>query len=248
MDHPSLESLVESGVLEVESLHPGGLELTREFATSCGITNGMRVLDVACGTGETALFLAEQFQAEVWGLDASDELLTRAIGKAGIKGLDVHFRQGDAIEMPFPDDSFDVAICECTLCLLDKTAVLQEMTRVVHAGGCVGMHDLFWVQGAPDKMKTALAETEGEEPETLAGWQRLFAIAGLVDIRAVDQTELKSRWMRDSRKELGLLKQLRVFRYVIGRWGIAGMRHVLRSERIVSSRHLGYGIVCGTKP
>ena len=63
---PSLENLVESGLVELESLHPGGLALTREFATLCNIAAGTQVLDVACGTGESACYVAENFDAQVW--------------------------------------------------------------------------------------------------------------------------------------------------------------------------------------
>ena len=42
------------------------------------------------------------------------------------------------------ETAFDVAICECTLCMCDKEKVLSEMVRVVRPGGFVGTHDLCW--------------------------------------------------------------------------------------------------------
>lgn len=121
------------------------------------------------------------------------------------------------------------------------------MLRVVRPGGCVGMHDLYWKKGAPDALKRTLAEIEGERPETVEGWRRLFSRAGLVEISVVDKAELMSRWMRESWREVGLARRLALALKVIRRWGIRGLWSVLQSERVFSSERLGYGIVVGTK-
>jgi SAM-dependent methyltransferase len=243
----SLESLIETELLPVESLHPGGLELTEELAELCKIHRGTEVLELACGTGESACRLVERRGARVVGLDGSLRMLQRAEQKARARGLEVEFREADAHHLPFPDAAFDVAICECTLCLLDKEQVLREMVRVVRPGGCVGMHDLCWRENTPDDLKRALAEIEGERPETLDGWRQLFARAGLVEIRAVDKSFLIPRWMEESRKHLGLIGRLVLACRIIRRWGMRGLRRILRSERVFSSKQLGYGIVVGTK-
>ena len=246
-DSASLESLVETGMLKLESLHPGGLGLTRELAELCQVRAGARVLDVGSGTGETACFLAKESAVRVSAVDRSDQMIDRAEAKARAKGLTVEFRTADAATLPFGDGEFDAAICECTLCFLKKERVLGEMVRVVRPGGCVGMHDLCWKEEAPDRLKRTLTEIEGERPETLAGCQRLFADANLVQVRAVDKSEVMSRWMRDSRRQLGLVGQLSLLLQIIRRWGIRGVRRVLQSERVFSSGLLGYGIVVGNK-
>jgi SAM-dependent methyltransferase len=243
----SLEGLIETELLNVESLHPGGLELTEGLAELCEVRSGSDVLELACGTGESACFLAERRGARVVGLDASPRMIRRAEEKARARGLGVAFRQADAHHLPFPDAAFDVAICECTLCIFDKEQVLREMVRVVRPGGRVGMHDLCWREDTPEDLKRTLAEIEGERPETLEGWQRLFARAGLANVRAVDKSPLIHRWMKESRKQLGLIGQLRLGWKVIRRWGIRGLRRILRSERVLSSKQVGYGIVVGTR-
>lgn len=247
VDQPSLEGLVETGMLALESLHPGGLETTRELAKLCNIRRGALVLDVASGTGETGCFLAETFGAHVFGVDRSDEMTRRATEKASARGLAVTFRTADAANLPFKDSEFDAAICECTLCFLDKPRVLSEMTRVVRRGGCVGMHDLCWKEGASDNVKRTLAEIEGEKPETLEGWRRLFESAGLAQINSVEKSEAMSRWFRESRKQLGLTGVLILYLRIIRRWGLRGAWRVLRSQRVFSSRFLGYALVVGTK-
>src|SRR6516225_774908 len=243
----SLESLIETELLKLQNLHPGGLELTEELAELCQVRRGTEVLELACGTGESACFLAERRRARVIGLDASPQMIRQAEQKARARGLEVEFREVDAHHLPFPDAAFDVAICECTLCLLDKLQVLGEMVRVVRTGGRVGMHDACWRGDTPDDLKRTLAEIEGERPETLEGWERLFAQAGLAEIRAVDKSSLIPRWMKESRKQLGLMGQLALAWKIIRRWGIRGLRRILRSERVLSSKQLGYGIVVGTR-
>ena len=243
----SLEALIETELLKVESLHPGGLELTEELAELCEVRRGSDVLELACGTGESACWLAEQRGARVVGLDRSRRMIQRAEQKARARGLEVAFREADAHHLPFPDAAFDVAICECTLCLLDKEQVLREMVRVVRPGGRVGMHDGCWREDTPDDLKRTLAEIEGERPETLEGWQRLFAQAGLAEIRAVDKSSLIPRWMKESRERLGRMGQLALAWKIIRRWGFRGLRRILRSERVFSSEQLGYGIVVGSR-
>jgi len=245
---PSLEGLVEAGVLKLESLHPGGLGLTRELAQLCNIRKGARVLDVAAGTGESACFLAEHFAARVHGIDHSEIMVRRAGAKARARQLCIGFSGADATKLPFADAAFDAAICECTLCLLDKERVLDEMVRVVRPGGCVGMHDLCWLNHAPEELKRTLAAVEGERPETLEGWRRLFVDAGLIRIRVVDRSELMTRWVQESKRNLGVAGQLALALKVIRRWGIRGARSVLQSSRVFSSDYLGYGIVVGTRP
>lgn len=244
----SLESLVETGMLALESLHPGGLGTTLELAAACGVGKGTVVLDVASGTGETACFLAESLGADVIGLDRSDEMVRRAEAKAAAKGLRIVVEQGDAAELPFADATFDAAICECTLCFLDKPRVLEEMARVVRPGGTVGMHDLYWKEDAPEELVHALAELEGERPETLEGWSALFEQAGLGQVVTIDKSDVKARWMRESRKQLGWLGQAALTARIVRRWGLRGAWRILRSERVFASRHLGYVILVGTKP
>ena len=150
--------------------------------------------------------------------------------------------------LPFADADFDVAICECTLCLLDKEQVIREMTRVVRPGGRVGMHDLWWLGNAPEKLKPALsAAIEGEWPESLDGWRQLWAGAGLIEIHAADKSKLKASWMRESRQQLGLRGELALARQIVRRWGLGGCGPSCGRNESFRASTLGYGIVVGTR-
>lgn len=247
-NHPSLENLLESEDLGLEVLHPGGLEITRELAELCHVAEGAKILDVASGTGEGACYLAERFHCDVVGVDASDFMIRRAIEKAGKRHLPVAFKMADAHALPFEDNSFDAVLSECTVCLLDKAKAIEEMRRVAKPGGYVGIHDICWKEGTPERVKERLAEIEGERPETLRGWERLFEDVGLIEVRGVDKSDRIVAWIREIRQKLGVMGHLRIVLKVIKRWGIGGYRSVRAVEQIFRSTHTGYGIIVGKKP
>jgi SAM-dependent methyltransferase len=98
------------------------------------VTAGDRVLDVACGTGIVARTAADRTGStgRVVGLDLNEAMLTVA---RRIRP-DLDWRQGDAASLPFPDESFDVALCQSGLMFVpDPAAAVGEMARVVRPGG-----------------------------------------------------------------------------------------------------------------
>lgn len=245
---PSLEALVEEMDLGIEILHPGGLAITRELLELCKVTSESIVLDVACGTGETACYIAERYGAKVFGIDISRNMIEKARRKAAERGLKIEFRIGDAHNIPYPDSFFDITISECTVCLLDKERALREMVRVTKPGGYVGIHDVCWREDAPEEIKRRLLILEGEDPETLDGWRRLFEEVGLIDIITVDKSDLMRGWARDIRRRIGFWGELKIFSKVLFRWGYSGLRNILDSSKIFESEYIGYGIIVGRKP
>lgn len=244
---PSLENFIENEDMGIEILHPGGLEITRELAELCHVRDGTEVLDVASGTGESTCYLAEHYGCRIVGVDASTYMLDRAREKAEERNLNVEFQEGDAHQLPFEDNRFDVVFSECTTCLLDKERAIQEMMRVAKLGGYVGIHDICWKEDPPVYLKEKLADIEGERPETLEGWKSLFTKVGLTEVMAVDRSSLIPAWTRATRAELGLIGQLKIFLKVLIRWGIKGISDILASEKIFQSEHTGYGIIVGRK-
>jgi ubiquinone/menaquinone biosynthesis C-methylase UbiE len=112
--------------------------LFREWAgflvEHAGVRPGQRVLDVACGTGIVARTAADLTgePGAVTGLDLNDAMLTVARRLRP----DIGWQQADAAELPFPDDSFDVVLCQSGLMFFpDVPKALSEMARVVVLGG-----------------------------------------------------------------------------------------------------------------
>ncbi len=99
---------------------------------------GMRVLDLASGTGEPAISLAERVgpQGSVVAVDQSSELLEIAAERARKKGLaNLSTRQADAHTLPFPDGSFDLATCRFgVMFFADTQRALTDLHRVLKPG------------------------------------------------------------------------------------------------------------------
>jgi SAM-dependent methyltransferase len=93
------------------------------------------VLDVACGTGVAAI-TAARAGARVAGLDLTPQLLERARENARLAQVDVEWREGDAEELPFADETFDVVISQFGHMFAPRPDVtVAEMLRVLKPGG-----------------------------------------------------------------------------------------------------------------
>lgn len=101
-----------------------------------GDLNGKRVLDVGCGKGRFAKVLLEKHpQAEIWGLDISEEMLKYV-------GPGIHTRAGSMTELPFADDHFDFAYATESLeHAVEIDIAVREMCRVVKPGGRIVIID-----------------------------------------------------------------------------------------------------------
>lgn len=96
-----------------------------------------RILQVECGEGEAALFLAREFpSARVRGVDRSAEAVRRAGSRVGLdpEGR-IAFKQGAPRALPFPDDHFDLLVA------LDAWPAPGESARVVRPGGFLALAD-----------------------------------------------------------------------------------------------------------
>jgi demethylmenaquinone methyltransferase/2-methoxy-6-polyprenyl-1,4-benzoquinol methylase len=114
----------------------------RETAAAV-VRPGDRVLDTCCGTGDLAL-ACERAGGRVIGLDFSERMLERARRKSSA----IEWVQGDALALPFEDDSFDAATVGFGVRNLeDLDRGLAELARVLRPGGRVGVLEITRPQG-----------------------------------------------------------------------------------------------------
>ena len=113
--------------------------LGAELVRACDVRAGQDVLDVACGTGNTALRAAAA-GARVIACDLTPENFPSGIREADRLGLAVDWMEADAEALPFPDASFDV-VCSSVGAMWapDHRAVADELVRVCRPGGTIGM-------------------------------------------------------------------------------------------------------------
>ena len=100
---------------------------------------GQRVLDVATGSGNTALSAARRW-CSVTGIDFVPHLLDTARKRASLELLDIEFKEGEAENIPFPDESFD-AVLSTFGCMFaaDQQKAANEITRVCKKGGKIAL-------------------------------------------------------------------------------------------------------------
>ncbi len=146
------------------------------------LASGASVLDVACGTGASAIPVAEIVGStgKVIGIDLAEGLLELGRTKAKAQGLqNVEFRQGDMTNLDFEDNTFDAVICVFGIFFVpDMESLVAELWRVVKPGGKLAITtwgpDLFEpMYGAFDN------ELKKERPDLVSDfrpWDRITTV------------------------------------------------------------------------
>ncbi|MGD0907986.1 MAG: bifunctional demethylmenaquinone methyltransferase/2-methoxy-6-polyprenyl-1,4-benzoquinol methylase UbiE [Candidatus Acidiferrales bacterium] len=113
----------------------------KRFSAILQNTNS-RVLDLCCGTGDLAFAFRKQAPqgAEIIGSDFVPEMLVRARAKANASGVKIEFMEGDALSLPFGDESFDLVSCAFGFRnLANYERGLLEILRVLKPGGAIAI-------------------------------------------------------------------------------------------------------------
>lgn len=162
-----------------------GAPLAADLVERAMIHPGERVLDVACGTGIVARMAAGRVgdTGSVTGLDINRGMLAvaRAVGTPGIE-----WQEANAEDMPFPDNGFNVVLCQASLMFMpDKEKALNEMYRVLARGGRV----LLNAPGPPSPFWEAFIETLHAYigPEAAGFLRRVFSLHKEDEVRQLMQ-------------------------------------------------------------
>jgi ubiquinone/menaquinone biosynthesis C-methylase UbiE len=100
---------------------------------------GSKVLDVATGSGNTALAAARR-RCQVTGVDYVPQLLERARERARVERLEIGFEEGDAERLPYPDGAFDAVLSTFGVMFApDQATAARELLRVCRPGGRIGL-------------------------------------------------------------------------------------------------------------
>lgn len=145
---------------------PNFLSMAAHLVDAAGVGPGDEVLDVACGTGNVAITAARR-GATVTGLDITPAMLDEARDNAAIAGVeDVDWREGDATDLPFEDDTFDVAIsCVGHMFATPPDDAAEELLRVVRPGGRIAFTSWTPTSVVP-AMATVLQEYLPPDPDS----------------------------------------------------------------------------------
>lgn len=259
----SVEDVIEmSGV---ETLHPGGLDLSRRIADLVKFSPSMNILDVSSGKGVFASLYAKEYGCRVTGIDINEKFVDIARRRAegdGVTGL-VKFDIGDSRKLPYANNSFDVSANECAVGLTainDPQQVLNEMVRVTKKGGKVIIHESTWLKDYPVNSKREIAAAMGTTPYTVEEWKLMLAKAGAKAETVEDWSGMENaRKMRpgfkwSDRNPLDFLtvgEKMRLFPKIFFRHGIGAVTYLNRNKKILTdlyrNGYLGYVLIIAVK-
>jgi ubiquinone/menaquinone biosynthesis C-methylase UbiE len=139
------------GYLGVPFFNIGGRGSIDRLAEVCHISAGSRVLEVGCGTGGNACYLAEKYGCIVDGIDIAENMVKQATARAEEMRLTdrASFKVGDAYHLDFPDRSFDVVVTVFVSQFLDPARAYPEFNRVLAVGGYLGINELYRADDIP---------------------------------------------------------------------------------------------------
>jgi SAM-dependent methyltransferase len=147
------------------TLSPHIAEVGERVVARAEIEPGMRVLDVACGTGNAAI-PAAQAGARVTGLDLVPKLLEAGRAKADAAGLEIDWAEGDAEELPFQDGSFDRVFSTFGHMFAPRhRRVADEMVRVCRKDGAAIVTATWTAEGVFGAISAASAPYMPPPPE-----------------------------------------------------------------------------------
>lgn len=144
-----------------ETLLEAMLALEHFIADEGGFKPGMKVLDVGCGVGGPALNIAKYSGAHITGVNIHEGQLEIARQRAAEKGLSKHtkFILADAMDMPFPEGSFDgVYVFEAGCHMPDKAKFYKECARVLRPGGILLGTDWMYQDGLRPEVRAKYIE------------------------------------------------------------------------------------------
>ena len=142
----TINSVTIDDLAPVDEYHIGGRQASEDFLSQLNLTPEKHVLDVGCGLGGAARFVASRYRCQVTGIDLTPEFIETAKVISGWVGLDnrISLHLGSALAMPFADHVFDCAyMLHVGMNIADKVKLCSEVSRVLRPNSLFGIYDVM---------------------------------------------------------------------------------------------------------
>ncbi|MFW9996346.1 MAG: class I SAM-dependent methyltransferase [Candidatus Odinarchaeota archaeon] len=262
MKYPEIQKVMDSNeaydfVAQYNTpIHGGGSEGTRKLLEMCQLDDKSHVLDVGCGAGHTACFIAEKYGSRVIGIDISENMIKMAKKRARKKKMvdKVEFQVTDVFQLPFKENSFDAVIIESVLTPLpDEAKALVEITRIIRSGGLVGANEAIFDPSTPPEVIELLAKHPSFSGRiiTSQSLKEMFAEAGLEIVHFTEET-FKISIMKEMGVRGIISFMVRVYPKLMFKLiADSGFRKYVKLDdevKKVGEEHSSFGLIVGKKP
>ncbi|HRW09320.1 MAG TPA: class I SAM-dependent methyltransferase [Caldilineaceae bacterium] len=142
----TVDTLTIDDLAPVDEFHIGGRQATERFLTQLNFSPNDHWLDVGCGLGGDARYVANRFGARVSGIDLTPEYVETGKRLCQWVGLadQIALHQGSALAMPFADATFDGGyMVHVGMNIEDKTQLFAEIFRLLRPGATFGIYDIM---------------------------------------------------------------------------------------------------------
>jgi len=190
----------------------GGETTTKEFVAELRLTRDMKVLDIGCGTGGSAFYMARRFGVDVYGVDLATNMIAiasdyRAEMEPEVKHR-VQFYVEDATLMTYPENFYDVIYSRDTILHIeDKEQLFRSFLHTLKPGGKLMISD--YCRGDQDNSPEFKAYVASRDYKltTLEGYGEILKKAGFTQVLARNKTDLMVDIMKKELVKFDAIKQ-----------------------------------------
>jgi len=189
----------------------GGEHTTSVFTEKLNLTPNQKVLDIGCGIGGSAFYMARRYGADVNGVDLSTNMIEIALeNRMSVEPEVKHrvqFYAEDAISMGYPDAFYDVVYSRDTILhISDKLDLFTKFYTTLKPGGLVLISDYcHGDQEHSDRFKKYVAKRD-YKLLTVKDYGKLLQKAGFVDVEAIDSTQLMIEMLEQEQEKFDNIK------------------------------------------
>ncbi len=190
----------------LDQFHVLGFQATVELAALCNISPQTKVLDIGSGLGGASRYLAKNFGCHVTGIDLSPEFVEASCYLTRRTGLEANakFEVADAIDMPFENETFDLAWTQhVAMNIEERSALYAEIRRVLKPDGRLAIFDI--VKGKNDEIVFPMPWAATKATSFLLGFeemQKVLLEAHFEIIHWKDETAEAIEWMQQQNAQM----------------------------------------------